>query len=292
MLFRKFNAEAQAKGLYKAMEGLGTDDKALIDIVANTTNLQRQEIIKAYRQLYNRDLIKDIQSELSGNYEDAVVAAFETPVDYDVQEITRTNKKRDEDSLIEIIATRPKWMLDDIQQRYKQLNNNRSIEDTLHPKFNSSFKTLLTRLLQHTRHSNHKQPHMGQCKQQATELASCVNWNEEGSVFDKLFYTSSAKELVVVAKHFHGLTGKTLPQAIEERQEFPKEMKQYMQTVLFAVMAPSEYFATRIYKAIEGWGTDNRLLIRVLITRDELDMKYIRMYYKDKYKVGKRILET
>ena len=24
MLFRKFNAEAQAKGLYKAMEGLGT----------------------------------------------------------------------------------------------------------------------------------------------------------------------------------------------------------------------------------------------------------------------------
>ena len=26
------------------------------------------------------------------------------------------------------------------------------------------------------------------------------------------------------------------------------------------------------------------LLIRVLITRDELDMKYIRMYYKGKYK--------
>ena len=285
MSFSTFNADAQAKGLYEAMKGVGTDNKSLIHIVANTTNQQRQEIIKAYHRLYNKDLIKDIKSELRGNYEDAVIAAFATPVEYDVQEIIRTNKKKDADSLIEIIATRPKWMLDEIQQRYKQLNNDSSIEDTLNCKFDASFKTLITRLLQHTRRSNHKQPHMNTCKQQAKDLSSCSNWNEDESVFNKLFYTSSAKELVVISKHFHKLTGKTLPQALNERNEFTKEMKVYMQTVLFAVMAPSEYFATRIRKAIEGWGTDNWLLIRMLITRDELDMKYIRMYYKDKYKI-------
>ena len=280
----KFDADAQAIGLYKAMKGFGTDNKSLIHIVANTTNQQRQQIIKAYQRLYNKDLIKSIKSELSGNYEDAVIAAFETPVEYDVNEIIRTNKKKDEYSLIEIIATRPKWMLDEIQQRYKELNNNHSIEETLNPKFNESIKTLLTHLLQHTRRSNHKQPNMNHCKKQVSYLTSCSNWNEEGSAFNKIFYTSSAKELVVISKYYHKLTGKTLPQALDEHNEFTKEMKEYIKTVLFAVMAPSEYFATRVYKAIEGYGTDNMLLIRVLITRDELDMKYIRMYYKDKYK--------
>ena len=284
MSFRTFDADAQAKGLYNAMKDFGTDNKSLIHIVANTTNQQRQQIIKAYQRLYNKDLIKDIKSELSGKYEDAVIAAFETPVEYDVKEIIRTIKKIDVYSLIEIIATRPKWMLDEIQQRYKELNNNHSIEETLNSKFKEPVKTLLNHLLQHTRRSNHKQPQMNHCKQQANDLTSCTNWNEEGSVFNKILYTSSAKELVVISKYFHKLTGQTLPQALDERNEFTKKMKEYIKTVLFAVMAPSEYFATRVYKAIKGFGTDNMLLIRVLITRDELDMKYIRMYYKDIYK--------
>lgn len=284
MSFTKFDANSHAEGLNKAMNSFLKDNKLLIHIVANTTNQQRQQIIKAYQQLYHKDLIKQIKSKLSGDYEDALVAAFETPVEYDVKEIIRTIKKKDEYSLIEIIATRPKWMLDEIQQRYKELNNNHSIEETLNSTFDESVKTLLTHLLQYTRHSNHKQPHMDHCKQQANDLTSCSNWNEEGSVFNKILYTSSAKELVIISKYFHKQTGKTLPQALDEQNEFTKEMKEYIKTVLFAVMAPSEYFATRVNKAIKGIGTDDELLIRVLITRDELDMKYIRMYYKDKYK--------
>ena len=34
---------------------------------------------------------------------------------------------------------------------------------------------------------------------------------------------------------------------------------------------------------IKGWGTNDNLLIRVLVTRDEIDMPQIKQYYKQLY---------
>ena len=48
--------------------------------------------------------------------------------------------------------------------------------------------------------------------------------------------------------------------------------------------SPSEYFATRVNKAVKGWGTNNNLLIRILVTRDEIDMPQIKKCYKELYK--------
>ena len=49
-------------------------------------------------------------------------------------------------------------------------------------------------------------------------------------------------------------------------------------------MNPPEYFATRINKALKGMGTKDALLIRILVTRDELDMPQIKEAYKRLYK--------
>ena len=43
-----------------------------------------------------------------------------------------------------------------------------------------------------------------------------------------------------------------------------------------------------VNKAIKGWGTNDNLLIRVLVTRDEIDMPQIKQYYKQLY--GKDML--
>ena len=42
-------------------------------------------------------------------------------------------------------------------------------------------------------------------------------------------------------------------------------------------------------KAVKGWGTNDNMLIRVLVTRDEIDMPQIKQYYKQLY--GKDMLE-
>ena len=57
-----------------------------------------------------------------------------------------------------------------------------------------------------------------------------------------------------------------------------------MIAVVYAVISPSEYFATKVNKAVKGLGTNDKLLIRILVTRNEIDMKYIKQYYKQLYK--------
>jgi annexin A7/11 len=61
-------------------------------------------------------------------------------------------------------------------------------------------------------------------------------------------------------------------------------MKKALRTIVYATISPSEYFATRVKEAIKGFGTDDSLLMRVLITRDEIDMNNIKQYYKQLYK--------
>jgi annexin A7/11 len=62
-------------------------------------------------------------------------------------------------------------------------------------------------------------------------------------------------------------------------------MKDIMETVVFAMVSPSEYFAKRVNKAIKGVSTDDKTLIRVLVSRSELDLKYIKHFYKKKINI-------
>jgi annexin A7/11 len=50
--FHPFNAKADAEMLYKAMKGLGTNEKVLIDILCRRSCDQRVQIVQAFRQLY------------------------------------------------------------------------------------------------------------------------------------------------------------------------------------------------------------------------------------------------
>ena len=49
--------------------GWGTDEKAVIEILGHRNASQRQQIRDAYQQLFQEDLIKRLESELSGDFE-------------------------------------------------------------------------------------------------------------------------------------------------------------------------------------------------------------------------------
>ena len=77
------NIDEDASSLRKAMKGLGTDEDTIIKIVANRTNAQRQKIKESFKNQFNRDLISDLKSELRGKLEDAIIALFTEPIEYD-----------------------------------------------------------------------------------------------------------------------------------------------------------------------------------------------------------------
>ena len=52
---------------------------------------------------------------------------------------------------------------------------------------------------------------------------------------------------------------------------------------MYVSLDPSEYFATRVNYALKGVGTKDTLLIRILVTRDEMDLPQIRDAYRRLY---------
>ena len=276
-------SQQDAEALRKAMKGFGTDEAALIKICANRTNSQRQQIKAAYKATFGRDLISDLKSELHGKFEDAMIALFAEPIEYDVDELRAAMKGlgTNEDTLIEILASRPPHVFMAIKNKYQE-KYKRDLETDVKKETSGTLQHLLISLLQGNRSTN-PHPDQGRCAAIAEEIfkAGEAKLGTDSSVFNKYFCSLSPHELACVAQQYHKLTGHTILQAIDK--EFHGDSKKALRTIVYATLSPSEYFATRVNDAIKGWGTKDHLLIRILITRDEIDMPQIKQYYKQLY---------
>ena len=274
-----------AEDLRKAMEGFGTDEEHLILVVTSNKTQERLKIKKAYEEKYKKNLIDDLKSELSGKFEDAMVALFKEPVEYDCECIYNAMKGAgtDENCLIEVIASRPNWLLEKIKKKYSELYKKELVED-IKADTSGDFQKILEGILRCKR-SEVKEINKENCEKIAKELSEAKEegWvvNDESSAFYNYIMNSSPKELSAIAREYYRLNGKTIIDGIENN--FKGDAKDLLKSILYSLVSPSEYFATRIKKAIEGFGTDNKTLIRILITRCEVDMNIIKKYYKQLY---------
>jgi annexin A7/11 len=276
--------DADAAALRKAMKGIGTDEKAIIQIIANRTNRERLAMIDSFKKQFNRDLIKDLKSELSGKFEDATLALFMSPVDYDCWSLKKAMKGlgTNEDTLIEILATRTNNDINLIKKRYLEMYN-KTLEQDLSSDLSGDLKTVMLTLASAFRSQNGN-PNQAECQQKADELykAGEKRMGTDEKVFYNILTQSSPAELMLIDQiymktHNHGLLT-----AIDKEFHIGN-MKKLLRTIVYAAINPSEYFATRVYYAVKGAGTKDTLLMRILITRDEIDMPEIKQAYQRLY---------
>jgi annexin A7/11 len=79
-----WSGDADADALRKAMKGFGTDEKTLIRVLANKDPLQVITIRDAYHRRHSRHLLNDVQSEVSGWFEEGLCAIIRGPLQQDV----------------------------------------------------------------------------------------------------------------------------------------------------------------------------------------------------------------
>ena len=255
----------------------------LIHIIAHRSNAQRQEIKNQYFQQNNKNLIDDLKKELSGNFQDAAIALFYTPLDYDCYQLYKAMKGlgTNEDTLIEIIATRSNERINQIKRRYLEMYNRELLKD-IESDTSGFFRQMLKKLLEANR-SNNPYPDEKDSEICAKQLFDAANQKKEvlHETFMNIFTQKSREELASISKVYFRWYSKTLFEVIEKL--FSGDAKRILKAIVYALLSPSEYFAYRINKAIKGFGTNDTILIRVLVSRDEIDIGRIKRYYKQLY---------
>lgn len=259
----------------------------LNSFVLSKTKEERQVIKSAYKSCYGVDLEKDIDKQLSGHYKKAMLALFASRVDFDAECLYLSMKGMgtDDSTLIEILCTRSAEQLKQISEVFPLKYKGDTLEKWVKSETSGAYRKLLVSLCQCNRHVN-PNPDPEQCKQWAQDLykAGEAKLGTDEDVFNKIFSLVSPEELVLVEKFYSEISPRTLKHAIDK--EYSGNVKLALQTILNGMMNPAEYFADKIKKSVKGLGTKDKMLIRILVSREGIDLPKMREVYKTKYGKG------
>uniref|UniRef100_A0A3Q3IC39 Annexin n=1 Tax=Monopterus albus TaxID=43700 RepID=A0A3Q3IC39_MONAL len=257
--------QKDAEVLHKAMKGLGTDEKAIVELLGNRSNKQRAPIVTAYKKTYGKDLIKELKSELNGPLEKLVVAMMMSPANYDAYLVKGTVYYANECTFLKSHTFHPE--------------HGKSLEDAIKNDTSGDFRNLLVTLCQ-----------------VAVVRSRCVI--STLLYFHKVFHSVSHKTYVFkyfnyfacnscllyspqVFQEYMKLSGKDIEKSI--CSEMHGNLEHGMVALVKCIKNIPAFFAEVLNKAIKGTGTSDRTLIRIMVSRSEIDMLDIRQEYKKNY---------
>jgi len=278
-----FNAENDCELLRKSMRGLGTDENALIEILVNRSNDQRVEIRKRYKTMFGKDLMTDLKSELSGNLEECLLAMMEPKVLYDAKSLRRSMRGAgtDEEALIEILCTRSNYDIEAIKREYKTYYQ-RDLEKDCVSETSGHFKRLLVSMCQANRDTS-ETVDMEKAKKEANDLfqAGEKKWGTDESRFNVILASRSYPQLKATFNEYVTISQRDLLNSID--REMSGDLKAGFKCIVQCARNAPEYFADRLWRSMKGAGTDDSTLIRVVVSRSEVDLVEIKQAFLQKY---------
>ncbi|XP_004530425.1 annexin B10-like [Ceratitis capitata] len=271
-----FDASADAQALRTAMKGFGTDEEEIINILTARTNAQRQQIKARFEADFGRDLIKDLKSELGGKFEDVIVALMTPPVEYLCKQLhdAMAGMGTDEETLVEILCTKTNEEMKEIVAAY-EAKYDRPLAEQMCSETSGFFRRLLTLIVTGVR-----DPVGSVDAAKAHEEAEALYAAGEGmlgtdeAVFNRIMSHSSFAQLRLIFDEYKQLSGQTIEQAI--KHEMSGALHDAMIAIIECVQSPAAFFANRLYHAMQGMGTNDDAVIRIIVSRSEIDLGNIK----------------
>lgn len=101
------------------------------------------------------------------------------------------------------------------------------------------------------------------------------------SAFNQVLCQRNRSQLKLIFEEYQKLTGHEFEQAI--KNEFSGTTKDILLALVHCIRDKIDYLATRLHESMEGIGTDDRVLIRIIVSRSEIDLGDIKESFQKKY---------
>jgi len=268
----QFNAEAAAKDLRSAMKGLGTDEETIIAVLVKHSTSQRLEIKSKYTTLFGRDIIDDLKSELGGHFEEAVLAMMMPTPNLLAKDLRAAMKGAgtDESTLIEILCSRSNADIKAIKEAYHK-DFSRDLEEDLGSETSGYFKRLLISMCNAGRDES-QSVDVAKAQQDAKDIfdAGEGQYGTDESAFNLVLCSRSISQLRATISVYKQVAGRDIEDSITS--ETSGTLQDGMLAIVKYCKDSSAFFAERLYNSMKGAGTDDSTLIRLIISRSEIDL--------------------
>lgn len=279
---------ADAESLRNAMQGWGTDEKALVEILGRRTAAQRAEIRRAYASIYKESLLTRLDSELSSHFQKAMILLATDPAERDAKLVREALGRRGDDRdawvIIEASCASTPDHLIAVRRVYRSLFGCSLEEDVAASSaFQQPLRTMLVSLVRSYRCAE-EGVDADLASVEATQLAEAI-WRKKqphGAEVLRIVSTRSKSQLAATFQCYKKEHGSDIEQDIKNcsSSQFAKMLK----IAVWCLTSPEKHFAEAIRYSILGLGTDEDVLTRAIVSRADIDMKKIKEEYKVRFK--------
>ncbi|KAG8391137.1 hypothetical protein BUALT_Bualt01G0156600 [Buddleja alternifolia] len=287
---------ADAEALRKACQGWGTDEKAIISIIGRRNATQRKLIRQAYEDLYQEDLLKRLESELSGDFEKAVYRWILDPEDRDAVLLNVAMKQTPIDYrvIVEISCISSPEELLAIKRAY-QIRYKHSLEEDLAQHTTGDirkacnnfilFSKFLVGLVSIYRYKG-EEINAKLANSEADILHKAVAqkaFNHEDVI--RIITTRSKAQVLATLNHYKDDHGSSVTKHLRD-DPCSEDYLSAVRTAIRCINDHHKYYEKIIRHALNKPGTDEDSLTRVVVTRAEKDLKEIKELYHKRNSVS------
>ncbi|KAL4638025.1 hypothetical protein ACB092_03G121500 [Castanea dentata] len=272
-----------AMHLYRAFKGFGCDTEAVINILAHRDATQRALIQQEYRAMYSQELSKRLSSELSNNVKKAVSLWMHDPAARDATIVRQalSGDIVDLKAATEVICSRTPSQIQQFKQIYFSTFGT-YLDYDIEYQASGDLKKLLLAYIRTPRYEGPEVDKlMVEKDAKALFKAGEKKLGTDENTFIQIFSGRSRAQLAAIDSAYHNFYGNSLQKAV--KKETSGNFEFALLTILRCAHNPGKYFAKVLHKAMKGLGTNDTTLIRIVVTRAEIDMQYIKAEYQKKY---------
>ncbi|XP_042202544.1 annexin A2-like [Callorhinchus milii] len=282
--FSNFDEENDAQTLFKALNTKGVDEATILNVLTNRTNEQRQSISRAfYRLSEGQDLEPLLKKGLSGHLETVIIALLKTPAAYSALQVNAAVKGlgTDEETLAELLCTRSNTEIQDMAVIYKQ-EFKKDLMDAIKGDTKGNFQKLLLALAKGNRDANSKIIDYELIEADVKTLRTAITHKPcDVDAWIQILTERSPNHLNRVFRQYKTLSGQDVTDSIKIAMKGDDETG--FLTLVQTLQDTPQYFADRLHVTMKSMGTKDKDLIRILVSRCEIDLISVRSAFRKKY---------